>query len=104
MEDAAEAIVMATQWYDSPEAVNIGAGFEVSIRDLVREIMTLTRYAGDVTWDVTKPNGQPRRCLDVSRATALFGFEARMSLREGLRRTIEWYEKILSLPAPRHQA
>jgi len=91
VEDCARGLVMATQNYDAPEPVNLGAGFEITIRDLAEKIRHLTGYQGTIVWDASKPDGQPRRCLDVSRAKALFGFEARMPFDEGLRRTIEWY-------------
>ena len=91
VEDCAEAIVLAAERYDKPEPVNIGAGFEISIKDLVHLIAELTGFKGRITWDTTKPGGQPRRCLDVTRAEREFGFRARTSFEEGLRRTIEWY-------------
>jgi GDP-L-fucose synthase len=91
VEDCAEAIVLATEQYDKPEPVNIGAGFEISIKDLVRLITDLTGFKGRVTWDASKPGGQPRRCLDTSRAEQEFGFRARTSFEEGLKRTVEWY-------------
>jgi len=90
-DDAAEGIVLATEHYNDSEPVNIGAGFEITIRDLVTKIVKLTGFKGEVRWDASKPDGQPRRCLDTSRAKQLFGFEARMDFDEGLRRTIEWY-------------
>jgi GDP-L-fucose synthase len=95
VEDAAEGIVLATERYSGREPVNLGSGMEISIRDLVRTIAKLTGYAGDVRFDVSKPDGQPRRCLDTSRAERLFGFRARTPLVEGLRRTIEWYQSTL---------
>ncbi len=91
VEDCADGIVRATESYDKDLPVNIGAGFEISIRDLVALITRLTGFAGRVTWDATKPDGQPRRCLDVSRAAAEFGFRATTPFEAGLRRTIEWY-------------
>ena len=91
VEDAAAAIVAATEKYDEAEPVNIGAGMEISIRDLVSKIAALTGFHGNITWDTSKPNGQPRRCLDVSRAAEKFGFVATTSLDEGLRRTLAWY-------------
>ncbi len=91
VEDCAEAIVLATERYDGPEPVNIGAGFEISIKELVEMIAELTGFKGRIVWDTTKPNGQPRRCLDTSRAWERFGFRAKTDFREGLRRTIEWY-------------
>ncbi len=91
VEDAAEAIVLAAERYDGPEPVNIGSGEEISIRDLVDLIRDLTGYRGDVEWDTSKPDGQPRRRIDTTRAREWLGWEARTPLREGLRRTIEWY-------------
>jgi GDP-L-fucose synthase len=93
VEDCAEAIVLALERYDGSDPVNIGAGFETSIKNLVELIAELTGFDGKVTWDTTKPNGQPRRCLDTTRAAELFGFRSRTDFREGLRRTIEWYRK-----------
>jgi GDP-L-fucose synthase len=90
-EDAAEGIALATERYDKPEPVNLGASFEISVRDLVTLIAEATRFTGRVTWDTTKPNGQPRRKLDTSRAAREFGFAASVDFREGLRRTVEWY-------------
>ena len=91
VEDAAEAIVLATERYDKEEPVNIGAGFEISIRDLVALIVELTGFKGRIVWDKTKPDGQPRRMLDTTRAFAEFGFRARTNFREGLAKTIGWY-------------
>ncbi len=91
VEDCAEAIVLATERYDGAEPVNVGAGFEISIKELVELIAELTGFRGRVVWDTTKPNGQPRRCLDTRRAAELFGFRAKTDFREGLRRTISWY-------------
>jgi len=91
VEDCAEAIVLATERYNDPEPVNMGAGFEISIKDLVELIAELTGFRGQMRWDTTKPNGQPRRCLDTSRAWERFGFRATTDFREGLRRTIDWY-------------
>jgi len=92
--DAAEGILLATEKYDSAEPVNIGAGFEIAISDLARLIAKLTGFTGQIRWDTTKPDGQPRRCLDTSRAKRLFGFEARMPLEDGLRATIDWYRSL----------
>jgi GDP-L-fucose synthase len=89
--DAAEAVVLATERYDSAEPVNVGSATEASIRDLAAEIQALVGYDGEIVWDTTKPNGQPRRKLDVSKAKERFGFEAKMPLREGLSRTYRWY-------------
>jgi GDP-L-fucose synthase len=91
VEDAAEAIVSATEKYDGPEPVNLGSGHEISIKDLAELIAKLTDFSGKIVWDTTKPNGQPRRCLDTSRAEKYFGFRAQFGFEEGLRRTIEWY-------------
>jgi GDP-L-fucose synthase len=91
VEDCAEAIVMAAERYDRPEPVNIGAGFEISIRDLAELIAQLTGFKGRLTFDRTKPDGQPRRSLDVTRARSAFGFVATTDFRTGLARTIEWY-------------
>jgi GDP-L-fucose synthase len=91
VEDAAEGLVTALLRYDGPEPVNLGNGREVPIRDLANLIATLIGYKGRIVWDTTKPNGQPRRALDVSRAKRLFGFTARTSFEDGLKRTIDWY-------------
>ena len=93
VEDCAEAILLATERYDGAEPVNVGAGFEISIKELVSLIAELTGFQGKIVWDTTKPNGQPRRCLDTSRAWASFGFKTKIELREGLRRTVEWYKE-----------
>jgi GDP-L-fucose synthase len=89
--DAADAVLRATERYDGPDPVNIGAGFEISIKDLAHKIAKLTGFTGELVWDTTKPNGQPRRCLDVSRAEKLFGFRATTSFDAGLKTTVEWY-------------
>ncbi|MBP7049667.1 MAG: GDP-L-fucose synthase [Phycisphaerae bacterium] len=89
--DAAEGIVLATKHYNSPDPVNIGAGFEITIRDLVETIARLTGFRGEIRWDPSKPDGQPRRRLDTSRARESFGFEAQMPLETGLKATIDWY-------------
>lgn len=94
VEDCARAIVLATERYEKPDPVNIGSGQEISIRDLVSLIAELTGFRGEVVWDATKPDGQPRRCLDTSRAEREFGFRATTALRSGLRKTIEWYEAV----------
>jgi len=93
VDDAAEAIIMAAERYDDPAPVNIGAGSEVPINDLVEKIREMTGYRGKIVRDLSRPDGQPRRCLDTSRAREKFGFVARTSFDEGLRKTIEWYEK-----------
>ncbi len=92
VEDAAEAIALATEKYDKSEPVNIGAGFEISIKELVGLIVELTGFQGRVVWDASKPDGQPRRMLDTTRALQEFGFRARTDFREGLTRTIAWYK------------
>jgi len=89
--DAAEGILLATEHYNSSEPVNIGAGFEITIRQLSEKIAGLTGFSGELRWDSSKPDGQPRRCLDVSRAKNYFGFEAKTPFDEGLKATIEWY-------------
>ena len=93
VEDAAEGILLASEKYDGREPVNLGSGFEISIKDLVNLIVKLTGYEGEIVWDTSKPNGQPRRGLDTSRAKEYFGFEAQTPFEEGLRRTIEWYRQ-----------
>ncbi len=93
VEDAAEGIAAAAEKYDGAEPVNLGAGFEISIRDLAEKIAQLTGFEGRVAWDTSKPNGQPRRKLDTSRATERFGFTARTPFREGLERTIRWFNE-----------
>lgn len=96
VEDAADAILSAAEKYDSPEPVNLGSGQEISIHDLVTLICELTNYTGQVEWDKTKPDGQPRRCLDTTRAFESFGWRAKTQFREGLRKTIEWYHSTLA--------
>jgi GDP-L-fucose synthase len=93
VDDAAEAIVLATEKYDKAEPVNIGAGFEITIKDLVKLIARLTGFKGKIEWDTSKPDGQPRRYLDTSKAQREFGFKAKTGFEEGLKRTIEWYAK-----------
>lgn len=91
VEDAADAIILATERYSKSDPVNIGAGFEIKIRDLVELIAKLTNFKGKIIWDTTKPDGQPRRCLDTSKAEKEFGFRAKVKLKEGLEKTIDWY-------------
>jgi GDP-L-fucose synthase len=91
VDDAAEAIALATEQYNGSEPVNLGSGQEISIAELVATIAAETGFDGEIIWDSDRPNGQPRRALDVSRAESLFGFRARTGFREGLRRTIDWY-------------
>ncbi|HKY05696.1 MAG TPA: NAD-dependent epimerase/dehydratase family protein, partial [Blastocatellia bacterium] len=90
--DCAEAVVLATEIYDKGDPVNLGTGEEISIRDLVRLVARLTGFEGEIVWDATRPDGQPRRRLDIERAKREFGFRARIPLEEGIKRTIEWYE------------
>jgi GDP-L-fucose synthase len=91
--DAAEGILFSTELYNGGEPVNIGAGFEITIKELAEKIAKLTGFEGELRWDSSQPDGQPRRRLDVSRAKKLFGFEAKMPFEEGLKATIEWYRK-----------
>jgi GDP-L-fucose synthase len=92
VEDCAEALVGAMEKYDSPEPMNLGSGREVTIKDLMHLVAKLSRFDGEIAWDATKPDGQPRRCLDVTRAWNAIGFRARTSLEDGLRKTIDWFE------------
>jgi len=92
VEDAAAGIVAAAEKYNGPEPVNLGSGYEISIKDLAETIVRLTGYTGKIAWQTDKPNGQPRRGLDVSRAREYFGWEAQVPFEEGMRRTIEWYQ------------
>jgi GDP-L-fucose synthase len=89
--DAAEGILLATERYNSSEPVNIGAGFEITIKDLAKKIAGLSGFTGEIRWDSSKPDGQPRRCLDVTKAKKYFGFEAKTSFDDGLKSTIDWY-------------
>lgn len=89
--DAARAVVEATRRYDSADPVNIGSGQEISIRELAMKIASMTGFEGRIVWNVSQPNGQPRRCLDVTRAAETFGFRAETPLNQGLRQTIDWY-------------
>jgi GDP-L-fucose synthase len=100
--DAAEGIVTAAERYDKSDPVNLGAGFEVKIRELVPMVARLCRFEGTIAWDASKPNGQPRRMLDTSRALREFGWKARIPFEEGLRETVEWFERErgLMMPAP----
>ena len=91
VEDCAEAIVLATERYDKPDPVNVGAGFEISIKDLVNKIKNIIGFEGKIIWDTTKPDGQPRRCLDTSKGLKEFGFKAKTNFNEGLKKTINWY-------------
>jgi GDP-L-fucose synthase len=101
VEDAADGIWLAAQRYDGGEPVNLGTGTEISIKELAELVAELTGFEGGITWDTSKPNGQPRRKLDVSRAEALFGFRAQTPLRDGLERTISWYRTTATRTATR---
>jgi len=96
VQDCAEAIVKATLRYEKSDPVNIGTGQEISIKDLVQIVVELPGFSGRVIWDTNKPNGQPRRCLGVSKAEKEFSFKAQTSFKEGLRKTIEWYKQQLA--------
>ncbi|NQT00503.1 MAG: GDP-L-fucose synthase, partial [Planctomycetes bacterium] len=93
VKDAARAIAMATEKYDKPDPVNLGAGFEITIKDLVETIKDMTGFKGELVWDSSKPDGQPRRCLDTTRAKELFGFETQMPFEDGLKQTIAWWRE-----------
>ena len=98
VDDAADGIVLAAEHYDDPEPVNLGVGREITIRELVETIASLTAFKGRIEWDTSKPDGQPRRALDTSRARDRFGFVARTSFEDGLRRTVEWYRASVERP------
>jgi len=93
VDDAAEGILLATEKYNASDPVNLGSGFEISIKDLVYLIAELTGFKGSIYWDTSKPNGQPRRCLDTQRAMQYFGFKAQIPFEEGLKRTVAWYQE-----------
>ncbi len=93
VEDAAEAIVTATEKLDTPDPINLGTNMEITIKDLVELIAKLCKFTGKIEWDATKPDGQPRRCLDTSKAKEAMGWEAEVGFEEGLKRTIEWFEQ-----------
>ena len=97
IEDAADGILLASERYNDSEPVNLGSSFEISIKELIEMIARLCGFEGQIVWDTSKPNGQPRRKLDISRAKAFFGFEASMNFEDGLRRTIEWYSQRTAL-------
>jgi GDP-L-fucose synthase len=99
VDDAAEGILLAAERYDAPEALNLGSGTEISIRDLAELIVELCDYEGELVWDSSKPDGQPRRMVDASRARQAFGFRANTDFRSGLRRTIEWFVSRRAEPA-----
>ena len=98
VDDAARAILLATAKYNKSEPVNLGSGFEISIKELVHLIARLTGFKGKIIWDKTKPDGQPRRRLDITRAQKEFGFKAKMDFEEGLKRTIAWYKEQIAFP------
>ena len=100
VEDCVDGIVLAKETYDAPDPVNLGAGKEISIRDLAKLVADVVGFRGTITWDTSMPNGQPRRSIDATRARALFGFEARTPLREGVARTVAWYREHAGTPAP----
>jgi GDP-L-fucose synthase len=97
VEDAAEGILLAAERYDGAEPVNLGSGMDISIKDLAELIARETGFKGEFVWDTSKPNGQPRRALDVGRAEQYFGFRAKMPFEEGIRRTIAWYREQLKI-------
>jgi GDP-L-fucose synthase len=101
VDDCVEGLVLAAERYDGADPVNLGTGEEIAIRDLAHVVAELTGFEGEIVWDTSRPNGQPRRRLDTSRAEALFGFRARMPLREGLERTVSWYRDTVASRAPR---
>ncbi|MFQ4146756.1 GDP-L-fucose synthase [Chlorogloeopsis sp. ULAP02] len=92
-EDAARGIVMGSQFYNDPEPVNLGTGYEISIRDLINLICELMEFDGEIVWETDKPNGQPRRCLNTQRAEKAFGFTAQVDLKKGLKNTIDWWRQ-----------
>ena len=96
VEDAADGILLAAEKYNRAEPVNLGVGKEIKIKDLVNMIKDLVGYKGAILWDKTKPDGQPKRMLDVSRAKKYFGFKAKMNMQEGLEHTIAWYYEVLN--------
>ena len=98
VEDAAEGLLLAAERYDQSDPVNLGAGFEISIKELVDHIAKLTGFTGEIVWDATKPDGQPRRCVDTSLADKLFGFRAKTSFDEGLQKTVAWYRSTVLQP------
>lgn len=100
VEDCAEGIALAAERYDGAEPVNLGSGHEISIRDLVDLVADVSGFDGEISWDSSMPNGQPRRLLDVSKAEELFGFRARVGLREGLERTVAWFRAHVATQTP----
>ncbi len=102
VEDAARAFRLALERYDGPDPINLGSGEEMAIKDLAALVAEATGYQGEVLWDSTRPNGQPRRCLDTSRARELLGFEAEVGLDEGVARTVAWFGRQAEGPPPRN--
>jgi GDP-L-fucose synthase len=100
VEDAAQGVLLATERYNSSQPMNLGSGEEISIKELAALITTLTGFRGNIVWDSSKPDGQPRRCLDISRAEKVIGFKAQVRLEDGLRQTIEWYSSGKNSKAP----
>ena len=96
VDDAAEGLIRAAEVLDSPDPINLGTGMEISIKDLVTLIAKLSGFHGEIRWDVSKPDGQPRRCLDVERAANLLGWRAQVGFEEGLKQTIEWYRRSIN--------
>ena len=97
VDDAAEGLIRAAEVLDSPDPINLGTGMEISIRDLVTLIAKLSGFHGEIRWDASKPDGQPRRCLDVERAANLLGWRAQVGFEEGLKQTIEWYRRSINV-------
>ena len=100
VDDCAEGIALAAERYDGADPVNLGSGHEISIRDLVERVADVSGFDGEISWDSSMPNGQPRRLLDVSKAEALFGFKAKVGLREGLERTVTWFRAHVATQTP----
>ena len=98
VDDAAEGIALAAERYNKPDPINLGSGMEISIRHLTELIAEMTGFTGEIVWDSSKPDGQPRRALDTSRAEQEFGFKASTQFRDGIRRTVEWYLAMLGEP------
>jgi GDP-L-fucose synthase len=96
VDDCVDGVVLAAERYDGPDPVNLGSAHEISIRDLAELVAGVTGYEGRITWDTKRPNGQPRRSVDATRARELFGFEARTPLREGIERTVAWYRSAVA--------
>jgi GDP-L-fucose synthase len=99
VEDCVEGLLLAAEQYDGPQPVNLGTGVETSIRETAELVADAVGFSGNIVWDTSMPNGQPRRSLDPSRAAELFGFRAKTSLRDGLERTVDWYRAEVGEPA-----